>query len=55
MNFDRLFGVASALVTVALVTTIVTHKESANVVKAAGGAFSGALLAAQGVTGGRRV
>lgn len=55
MNLDRVFGVASALVAVALVTTIVTHKESANVVKSVGAAFSGALLAAQGVTGGRRV
>lgn len=48
MSLDRAFGVASAIVTVALVTTIVSHKESANVVKAVGQAFSGALLAAQG-------
>jgi len=48
MSLDRLFGVASALVTVALVTTIVSHKESAGIVKAIGNAFNGSLLAAQG-------
>lgn len=48
MSLDRAFGVASAIVTVALVTTIVSHKESANVIKALGNAFSGSLLAAQG-------
>jgi hypothetical protein len=48
MSLDRVFGVASALVTVALVTTIVSHKASADIIKAVGGAFNGALLAAQG-------
>jgi Flp pilus assembly pilin Flp len=48
MSLDRLFGVASALVTVALVTTIVSHKDSAGIVKALGDAFTGALRAAQG-------
>lgn len=55
MQFDRVFGVASALVTVALVTTLVTHKETAKIIKEGGKAFGGVLLAAQGVTGGRRV
>jgi hypothetical protein len=49
MPLDRVFGVASAIVTVALVTTIVSHKESANVLKAVGDAFRGSLLAAQGI------
>lgn len=48
MNPNGIFGVASALVTVALVTTIVSHPESAKVVKAIGDGFSGALRAAQG-------
>lgn len=49
MNLDRAFGVASAIVTVALVTTIVSHKNSAAVVKSIGDAFKGALYAAQGI------
>lgn len=49
MSLDRVFGVASALVTVALVTTIVSHKDSAKVISSIGGAFNGALLAAQGI------
>ncbi len=48
MNLSGIFGVASAIVTVALVTTIVSHKESAQVIKAMGDGFSGALRAAQG-------
>lgn len=48
MSLDRAFGVASAIVTVALVTTIVASKNTAPVIAAAGKAFSGALLAAQG-------
>lgn len=42
------FGVASAIVTVALVTTIVSRPESAKIVKALADGFSGALRAAQG-------
>ena len=41
-------GIAGAIVTVALVTTVVSHKESAHVITAIGTAFSGALRAAQG-------
>lgn len=48
MNLDGFFGIASALVTVALVTTIVSHKDSASIVKNVGDAFIGALKAAQG-------
>lgn len=45
---DRLFNVLGAIVTVALVTTIVSRPNSANVIKAMGNAFSGTLRAAQG-------
>ena len=48
MNADKLISVASAIVTVALVTTIVSHPNSAKVITAVGNAFSGALRAAQG-------
>lgn len=49
MNLSGIFGIAGAIVAVAMVTTIVSHKESANVVKAIGNAFGGSLLAAQGI------
>jgi hypothetical protein len=48
VNVNSIVGVMGALVTVALVTTIVSHKESAKVVKALADGFSGALRAAQG-------
>lgn len=48
MNFDKMIGIGSAIVTVALVTTIVSHPTSAEVIRAIGTAFSGALRAAMG-------
>jgi len=48
MNLDKLFGVAAAIVTVALVTTVVMRPNSANVIRAMGDAFSGSLRAAIG-------
>lgn len=48
MSLDGVFSVATAFVTVALVTTIVAHPGSAKIVTALGGAFNGALKAAQG-------
>lgn len=48
MGLDGIFKVAGAIVTVALVTTVVSHRESANVLRAIGDSFSGALRAAQG-------
>lgn len=48
MSLDGVFSVATAFVTVALVTTIVSHPASASIVTALGGAFNGALKAAQG-------
>ena len=48
MSLDGVFKVAGALVTVAMVTTIVSNKNSASVFKAIGSSFSNVLLAAQG-------
>lgn len=48
MNFDKALSIGSAIVTVALVTTIVSHPTSAEVIRAIGTAFSGALRAAMG-------
>lgn len=48
MNADKLLGIGASIVTVALVTTIVVHPESAKVIAAVGAAFSGALRAAMG-------
>lgn len=45
---DKIFNVLSAIVTVALVTTIVAHPNSAGDIKAMGDAFSGSLRAAEG-------
>lgn len=48
MNFDRGFNLLAALIGVALVTTLVAHKNTAKVIGAAGSAFNGSLRAAQG-------
>ena len=48
MNVDKLANIAAAIVTVALVTTIVGRSNSANVIKSIGGAFSGAISSALG-------
>jgi hypothetical protein len=48
MNFDKLFNILGMIVTVALVTTIVSHSQSAAVIKAMGSAFSGSIKAALG-------
>lgn len=48
MNFDKFFNILSAIVTVALVTTIVSRPNSASVIRAMGSAFSNSLKAAQG-------
>jgi hypothetical protein len=45
---DRLFNVMGAIVTVALVTTIVSRPTSASVINAMGGAFAGSIRAALG-------
>lgn len=45
---DRVFDVAIAIVAVAMVTTIVAHRNSAQVVTAVGRAFSNSIRAATG-------
>jgi hypothetical protein len=48
MNLDRVFNILGLIVVVALVTTLVAHKNTSDVVKAFGSAFSGSLRAAMG-------
>lgn len=45
---DKMFNVLGAIVTVALVTTIVSRPTSATVIKASGDAFAGSIRAALG-------
>ena len=45
---DRIFNVMGAIVTVALVTTIVSRPTSAQVIKSMGDAFAGSISAALG-------
>lgn len=45
---DRMFNVLGAIVTVALVTTIVSRPTSASVIRAMGDSFAGAVRAALG-------
>ena len=46
---QRWADIVGAIVMVALVTTLVSHPKTASVVSATGRAFSGSLLAAQGI------
>jgi hypothetical protein len=46
---DKIADIAGAIIGIALVTTIVAHPQSANVIKSVGGAFSSSMLAAQGI------
>jgi hypothetical protein len=46
---DKIVDVLGMIVGVALVTTIVAHPQTANVVKSFGGAFSSSILASQGI------
>lgn len=45
---DKVFNVLGAIVTVALVTTIVARPNSATVINSLGGAFAGSIKAALG-------
>lgn len=45
---DKVFNVLGAIVTVALVTTVVSRSTSASVIRAMGDAFRGSILAAMG-------
>lgn len=48
MNADKAINVLGAIVTVAMVTTIVSRSTSASVIRAFGEAFAGSLRAAMG-------
>lgn len=48
MSLDKVFDIAAAIVSVALVFVIVSNKNSASVISAIGNAFSGSLRAAMG-------
>lgn len=48
MQVNSLFGVLGAIVTVALVTTVVSRPTTAPIIRAFGDAFSGSIRAAQG-------
>lgn len=48
MTGDRIFNVLGAIVTVALVTTVVSRPTSAQVIRAMGDAFAGSIRAALG-------
>lgn len=49
MNLDRVFNIASAIVVLAGVAVIVQSPRTAQVIRATGSAFSGAINAAQRV------
>lgn len=46
---DKIVDVMGMIVGVALVTTLVAHPQTANVVKSFGSAFSSSILASQGI------
>ena len=48
MNADKAFSVLSSIVTVALVTVLVTKPNTAQVINALGGSFSGVVRTAMG-------
>ena len=48
MTTNSILNVAGAIVTVALVTTIVTNPQSSAVIRAIGDAFSGSIRASLG-------
>lgn len=48
MNADKALSIGSAIVTLAMVTVIVSHPQSAAIIKATGSAFAGAVKAAMG-------
>lgn len=48
MNADKALSIGSAIVTVAMVTVIVSHPQSAKIIRAIGDAFAGSVSAAMG-------
>lgn len=49
MQFGRIFDVAGAIVAVALATVLVTSKNTASIISAAGNAFSSSIKSAMGM------
>lgn len=47
-KLDKVADIAGGIIVVALVTTVVSHKQSAKVITAIGNTFSGSLRAAMG-------
>lgn len=45
---DKIADIAGGIIIVALVTTVVSHKQSAKVITSLGNVFSGSLRAAMG-------
>lgn len=48
MTVDKIAAVLGAIVTVAMVTTVVSHPESSQVIRAFGDAFSNSVRASMG-------
>lgn len=48
MSLDRVFNIAGLLIGATIVTILVSHSETKNVINALGSSFSGTLRAAQG-------
>lgn len=48
MNADKIASIGGAIVTVALVTVVVSHPQSAKIIRAFGDAFAGSVRAAMG-------
>jgi hypothetical protein len=49
MNFDKVLSIAGAIVTLAMITTVVVNgSNSAQVIRATGDMFSGSIRAAMG-------
>lgn len=48
MNADKALSIGASIVTLAMVTVIVSHPQSAKVIGAVGNAFSGSIRAAMG-------
>jgi len=48
LNLDRVFNIGGMIVVLAIVTTVVAHKQSAAVISSIGKSFSGSIRAAMG-------
>ena len=48
MNADKALSIGASIVTLAMITVIVSHPQSAQVIRAVGDSFSGAVRTAMG-------